>query len=79
MLYVGLDVHVRKTTVCVLDSNGKTVREFAVRGPRRCGWSSRTACPIDRPRGTCGEITASYPSSTVGEGQMALAPSRTRF
>ncbi len=30
--YVGLDVHLRLTTVCILDSNGKIVKEHSVHG-----------------------------------------------
>jgi transposase len=32
MLTVGLDVHFRKSSLCVLDENGKTVRQRQVRG-----------------------------------------------
>ncbi len=32
MWYVGLDVHLRRTNVCILDENGKRVKQFAVYG-----------------------------------------------
>jgi hypothetical protein len=36
MWSVGVDVHARISRVCVLDQNGKPVREFVIRGvPRR--------------------------------------------
>src|SRR5690348_6190124 len=34
MRYVGLDVHQNRSSLCILDSNGKRVKEFEVRG----GW-----------------------------------------
>ena len=38
MYYVGLDVHLRHTSVCILDSNGAKVKQRQLRGP----WSSIT-------------------------------------
>ena len=32
MQYVGMDVHWRQTTICILDENGRRVKMFAVRG-----------------------------------------------
>ena len=32
MQYVGMDVHWRRTTICILDENGKRVKLFEVRG-----------------------------------------------
>jgi len=34
MLYVGLDVHARQSTFCVLDGNGRHLRTHSMRGPR---------------------------------------------
>ena len=33
MYCIGLDVHSAMTTVCVMDPNGKIVREKVIRGP----------------------------------------------
>src|SRR5438046_634116 len=33
MWYVGLDVHAKQSTYCVLDANGKKVRTHTVHGP----------------------------------------------
>ena len=33
MLYVGMDVHEKKSTFCVLDQNGKKLRSRTVHGP----------------------------------------------
>lgn len=33
MQYVGMDVHWRQTTICILDENGRRVKTFNVRGP----------------------------------------------
>src|SRR5512134_1700649 len=32
MHYIGLDVHSKSTNFCVLDENGKIVREFEIKG-----------------------------------------------
>ena len=32
MLFVGLDVHCKQSTFCVLDGNGRHLRTHAVRG-----------------------------------------------
>ena len=33
MQYVGMDVHWRQTTICILDENGRRVKMMNVRGP----------------------------------------------
>jgi len=33
MLYVGLDVHLKQSTYCILDDNGKRVKTHTVKGP----------------------------------------------
>src|SRR6185437_3285936 len=33
MQYVGLDVHARRSSLCILDSDGKTVNRLEVNGP----------------------------------------------
>jgi len=35
MRYVGMDVHWRQTTICILDENGRRVKLMTVRGPWR--------------------------------------------
>ncbi len=32
MMYVGLDVHAKQSTFCVLDENGRHLRTRAIRG-----------------------------------------------
>jgi len=59
MLHVGLDVHERSSAVCILDENGKKVKEHSVRGhPRRViTWLRRH---IDTPFQICFEASTSY-------------------
>ena len=39
MLYVGLDVHSRQSSLCILNANGGTVNQFHLKGPRSAGQS----------------------------------------
>ena len=55
MLYVGLDVHQQRSSLCILDHNGKTVKQELVRGP----WSQ----VIDRLRGIDEPISVCYEAS----------------
>jgi transposase len=55
MLYVGLDVHQRRSSICILDDNGKTVKQELVRGP----WPQL----IDRLRSIEGPISVCYEAS----------------
>jgi hypothetical protein len=41
---IGRDVHTAMTTVCVMDSNGKIVREKVIRGPLQDVVSAVTCC-----------------------------------
>lgn len=59
MHYVGLDVHQRRSSVCILDGNGKTVKQFEVRGD----WSrliDRLDGEVPRPFAVCFEASCGY-------------------
>jgi len=58
MLTVGLDVHFRKSSLCVLDENGKKVRQVEVRGP----WSEvvRELGRLKEPFQICYEASLGY-------------------
>jgi transposase len=55
MLYVGLDVHQKRSSICILDDNGKTVKQELIKGP----WPQ----VIDRLRGIEGPISVCYEAS----------------
>src|SRR5688500_10336840 len=59
MHYVGLDVHARRSSVCVLNADGKTLRQFEVRGD----WPAlleRVAADVPRPFAVCYEASCGY-------------------
>ena len=58
MLTVGLDVHFRKSSLCVLDENGKTVREQEVKGH----WTEvlKELGKLDQPFQICYEASLGY-------------------
>jgi transposase len=59
MHYVGLDVHTRRSSLCVLDGDGKAVRQFEVKGP----WPAvldRVAADVPRPFAVCFEASCGY-------------------
>jgi transposase len=59
MHYVGLDVHARRSSVCVLNADGKAVRRFEVRGD----WPAlleRLAADVPRPFAVCYEASCGY-------------------
>jgi transposase len=58
MVYVGLDVHQRTSTICILDPNGRQVKTQTVKGP----WSKLLAevRQIKRPFAICFEATCGY-------------------
>jgi len=58
MLYVGLDVHARQSTFCVLDLNGRHLRTHAIRGR----WDKVLAelAAMKRPFAVCFEATSGY-------------------
>lgn len=59
MHYVGLDVHARRSSVCVLNADGKTLRQFEVRGD----WPAlldRVAADVPRPFAVAFEASCGY-------------------
>lgn len=59
MHYVGLDVHARRSSVCVLNADGKTVRQTEVRGD----WAAlleRVAAEVPRPFAVAYEASCGY-------------------
>ena len=59
MQYVGLDVHARRSSLCILDSDGKTVNQFEVVGP----WPQLLAeveRSVPRPFAVCYEASLGY-------------------
>jgi transposase len=70
MLYVGLDVHQKRSSICILDHNGKTVKQELINGP----WPQM----IDRLRGIGEPISVCYEAS-CGYGHLydRIAPLAT--
>ena len=58
MLYVGLDVHWKQSTFCVLDGNGRHLRTRAIRGT----WDKvlPELAKVKRPFAICFEATSGY-------------------
>jgi transposase len=59
MLYVGLDVHQKRSSICILDDNGKTVKQELVRGP----WPQvidRLRSIAQQPISVCYEASCGY-------------------
>jgi transposase len=59
MHYVGVDVHQRRSSVCILDGRGKPVKEFSLRG----SWDElieRMRSAVPRPFGVCYEASCGY-------------------
>jgi len=58
MHYVGLDVHQRRSSLCILDGNGKTVKQLEVRGD----WSKllERVAEVPRPFSVCYEASCGY-------------------
>lgn len=59
MHYVGLDVHARRSSLCVLDTHGKAVRQFEV----KAAWPQmldRVAAEVPRPFAVCFEASCGY-------------------
>src|SRR6476660_8617935 len=61
MLYVGLDVHSRQSSLCILNANGGTVNQIQVNGPR--------AALVDRLRKLNEPFSVCYEAS-IGYGQL---------
>src|SRR5678815_2817876 len=55
MLYVGLDVHSRQSSLCILNSSGGTVNEIQLKGPR--------SAVVDRLRQLEGPFSICYEAS----------------
>jgi transposase len=58
MLYVGLDVHSRQSSLCILNSAGGTVNEIQLKGPRS-GVVDRLR-QLDQPFSVCYEASCGY-------------------
>ena len=59
MHYVGLDVHAKRSSLCILDSCGKVVKRLEVQGP----WPKlleRVAAEVPRPFSVCFEASCGY-------------------
>ena len=58
MHYVGLDVHQRRSSLCILDADGKTVKQLEVRGD----WSKLIdrLAELPRPFSVCYEASCGY-------------------
>jgi transposase len=59
MHYVGLDVHAKRSSLCILDAAGKTVKQMEVRG----GWPvllERVERDVPRPFSVCFEASCGY-------------------
>lgn len=58
MLYVGLDVHQKRSSLCILDDNGKTVKEELIKGP----WPQLIdrLRDIGQPMSVCYEASCGY-------------------
>jgi transposase len=59
MHYVGVDVHQRRSSVCILDGRGKPVKEFSLRG----SWDElieRMGSAVPRPFQVCYEASCGY-------------------
>jgi transposase len=58
MLYVGLDVHQKRSSICILDDNGKTVKEELINGPFSALIDRLRR--IDQPMSVCYEASCGY-------------------
>jgi transposase len=59
MHYVGVDVHQRRSSVCILDGQGKKVKEFSVKG----NWAElleQMSRAVPRPFRVCYEASCGY-------------------
>jgi hypothetical protein len=58
MHYVGVDVHQRRSSVCILNGQGKVVKEFCVKG----NWAElmQRMQSLPRPFGVCYEASCGY-------------------
>jgi transposase len=78
MHYVGVDVHQRRSSVCILDGRGKPVKEFSVKG----NWAellAQMSRALPRPFRVCYEASCGYGylhekfSSALGAASVQVA------
>ena len=58
MLYVGLDVHSRQSSLCILNASGGTVNEIQLKGPRSAVVDRLRT--LDQPFSICYEASCGY-------------------
>jgi len=58
MLYVGLDVHSRQSSLCILNSSGGTVNQIQLKGPRSA--VVERLRQLDQPFSICYEASCGY-------------------
>ena len=58
MLYVGLDVHSRQSSLCILNAAGGTVNEIQLKGPRASVVDRLRT--LDQPFSICYEASCGY-------------------
>lgn len=82
MYSIGMDVHERTTSLCILDDSGRTVKEVTIKGhPRRAvEWLSR----LDGPFQVCFEASTNYGWLTdqlerIGAKVVVAHPGRLRL
>jgi len=58
MYYVGLDVHQKRSVLCILDDNGRRVKQIVVRGP----WPKlfEALATVEQPFAICYEASCGY-------------------
>ena len=58
MLYIGLDVHSRQSSLCILNAQGGTVNQIQVKGPR--SQVVDRLRHLDQPFSICYEASCGY-------------------
>lgn len=82
MHYVGVDVHQRRSSVCILDGHGKVVKEFCVKG----NWADLMTemKRVPRPFSVCYEASCGYgylheKFSAMAQGVQVAHPGQLRL
>jgi transposase len=83
MYYVGLDVHQRRSSLCILDSHGKSVKRLEVKGP----WPRLLEVvgrDVPRPFAVCYEASCGYGAlhdrlAAVAERVVVAHPGQVRL
>lgn len=82
MYYVGLDVHVRRSSLCILDANGRRIERLEVRG----GWAKLAEAldRLPRPFAICFEASCGYGTlyerlASVAERVVVAHPGQLRL